>query len=120
MEFIQTIGESINWNVVTAMAMAIGLVSYLRFVAPKIQKRKELYQEVVLVLTVVGAVYEDETVKEVTSFIKDVVEDLAELDVNIDETEVHDMVKTNLASLGFELDEDVLAVIVKTVVYYLG
>lgn len=117
---LNVVSQHVDLGVLSAFAVVVALVAYLRFVAPKIQRKKELYQEVTLVLSVVGAVYKDEDVKEATKFVKELVEYLQDMEQEPTKEEVFTATNHMLDRMNVEISEEALDLVVNTVLYYLG
>lgn len=112
--------QAVNWQIVGAILTVVALVSYLRWIAPKIKRKNDLYQEVILVLSIVGVIYQDDAVEKVTDSIKDVILNLKELGEDISKDKILTASKEIVETLKLEVENDVLELIVNTVIYYLG
>lgn len=112
--------DAINWSIVSALAVVIVLVSYLRWVKPKIKNKKGLYNQVILALSIVGAVYKDEQVKKLVDVVKDVVEDVQDLGKEINEMKILETAREVVYTLQIDVEDETLKLIVNVVIYYLG
>ncbi|WP_105618459.1 hypothetical protein [Vallitalea okinawensis] len=111
--------DAINWYVLAALITVGSLVLYLRYIAPKIEKRDELYQQVILGLSIAGAIYDDEVVKKITTIIKKIIIELQELGEDVNKDLILDSSRDITKTLNIELEEEILEIIVDTMVHYL-
>ena len=112
---------SINWNVVIAIGIVVGLILINVYVTPVLKKKtkENFYDEVQLALLLCGYCFRDDKVKLIASIALDVVSGLEEISTTNNEKQkeaINIVAEKLLKDLKVNLSTEALSLIVKVAV----
>ena len=110
----------LDFNVLYALLIAVGVVLFVRFVKPYLKKNNiNIYEEVKLFLLVSGFAFRDEKIKAITATALEVVRNMEQLSFSADEKHylaVDEVFRRLLDEFNIELDEEIVETIVRIAV----
>lgn len=110
----------LDFNVLYALLIAIGVVVFVRFVKPYLKKNNiNIYEEVKLFLLISGYAFRDEKIKGITTTALEVVRNMEQLSLSADEKHylaVDEVFRRLLDEFNIELSEDIIETIIRIAV----
>ena len=111
---------SIDFNILYAVIIAIGVVLYVRFVKPYLKKNKiDVFEEVKLFLIVSGFAIRDDKARAMFAMILDIVKNLEALDLSPDEKHfiaVDNAIRQLLIDFEIDIPEQVIEGLIRIAV----
>lgn len=111
---------NLDFNIVYALLIAVGVVVFVRFVKPYLKKNNiDFYEEIKLFLLVSGFAFRDDKIKAIAATALEVVKSLEELSLVSDEKHymaVDKVFRELLVEFDLELPENVIEGIVRIAV----
>lgn len=106
----------LDFNVVYAILLMIGVIVFLRVIMPYLKKKNiDFYQEIKLFLLLSGYSFRDEKIKQISETALEIVKNLEELSISPEEKHylaVDEVFRRLLIELNIELEEHVIETIV--------
>ena len=110
----------LDFNIVYALLIAVGVVIFVRFVKPYLKKNNiNVYEEIKLFLLVSGYAFRDDKIKAISATALEVVKSMEQLSFSADEKHylaVDEVFRKLLDEFDIELDEEIIETIVRIAV----
>ena len=110
----------LDFNIVYALLIAVGVVIFVRFVKPYLKKNNiNIYEEIKLFLLVSGYAFRDEKIKAISATALEVVKSMEQLSFSADEKHylaVDEIFRRLLDEFDIELDEEIIETIIRIAV----
>ena len=110
----------LDFNIVYALLIAVGVVIFVRFVKPYLKKNNiNIYEEIKLFLLVSGYAFRDEKIKAISATALEVVKSMEQLSFSADEKHylaVDEVFRRLLDEFDIELDEEIIETIIRIAV----
>lgn len=110
----------LDFNVLYALLIAIGVVVFVRIIKPYLKKNNiDFYEETKLFLLVSGYAFRDEKIKAISATALEVVRNMEQLSLSADEKHylaVDEVFRRLLDEFNIEIEEEIIETIVRIAV----
>lgn len=112
-----------DWNVLSAVGILIGIVVFVRFIMPYLRKNNiKLYEEVKLGLLIFGVSFRDDKIKKIANTILTIVTEMEKLDLSPEEKlylAMDEAFVKILDEVNVELDDEIIQMLIQVAVAFL-